>query len=35
VQDSAALGTAMRERWVYPAQYVYFSGDTLAGIENR
>jgi hypothetical protein len=35
VQDSAALGTAMRERWVYPAQYVYFSGDTLAEIANR
>jgi hypothetical protein len=34
-QDSGALGPAMLERWVYPAQYVYFSGDTLAGTENR
>jgi len=34
-RDSATAGGLSMERWVYPAQYLYLHGDTLAEIVNR
>jgi hypothetical protein len=34
-RDTIAVSGAKKERWTYPGQYVYFSGDTLISIENR